>query len=204
MTVGLREQRKLRTRRALMESALRLFMAKGYESTTVAEIAAAAEVSPATFFNYFPGKEEVIFADRLAQAEALAQALGEHHAGETPAQALLRALHRMLDSPEWTMDPEAGDLVLARIRLIATVPALSARALLEVAELQTRWSADLTAAFPGELDAFEADVLTGAAIGAILAVGGRALRTGVPARPLPDLIRDAAAAALSPSRPQTA
>ncbi|MFC4014254.1 TetR/AcrR family transcriptional regulator [Nonomuraea purpurea] len=151
-----REQRKLRTRRALVESALRLFMAKGYESTTVAEIAAAAEVSPATFFNYFPGKEEVIFADRLAQAEALAQALGESRAGETPAQALLRALHRMLDSPEWTMDPEAGDLVLARIRLIATVPALSARA----------------------------------------------LRTGVPARPLPDLIRDAAAAALSPSRPE--
>ncbi|GAA0942554.1 TetR family transcriptional regulator [Nonomuraea longicatena] len=194
--MGLREQRKLRTRRTLMEVALRLFEERGYEATTVAEISAAAEVSPATFFNYFPSKEEVIFADRPVQSELPGRLLGERRPGETPAQALRRALHEALDLPWWTVDPEARDLVLARVRVIASVPALRARALLEVADLQQRWSTELVAVFEGRLDDFEADVLTGAAIGAILAVTGRALRDAAPDRSLAELVRQAVTAAL--------
>ncbi|WP_283136701.1 TetR family transcriptional regulator [Rhizohabitans arisaemae] len=201
--MGLREQRKLRTRRTLMEVALRLFEERGYEATTVAEISAAAEVSPATFFNYFPSKEDVIFADRLLQGEVPARFLGEPRPGETPAQALHRALYEALESPLWTIDPEARDLVLTRVRVIASVPALRARALLEVAELQERWSADLVAVFDGQLDDFEADVLTGAAIGALLAVAGRALRDETPDRSLTDLVRRSVAAALNAPAPTT-
>jgi AcrR family transcriptional regulator len=62
---GLRERKKAKTRAALQEHALRLFREQGYEATTVDEIAEAAEVSPSTFFRYFPTKEDVVLYDAL-------------------------------------------------------------------------------------------------------------------------------------------
>ena len=62
---GLRERKKAKTRAAIQEHALRLFRDQGYAETTVQEIAAAAEVSPATFFRYFPTKEDTVVFDRL-------------------------------------------------------------------------------------------------------------------------------------------
>jgi AcrR family transcriptional regulator len=59
-TMGLRERKKLATWRAIRSAALRLFDEQGYEATTVELIAAAANVSRATFFNYFAGKEAVV------------------------------------------------------------------------------------------------------------------------------------------------
>ena len=53
---GLRERKKQKTRESIQRTALRLFEKQGYEGTTIEQIAAAAEISPSTFFNYFPTK----------------------------------------------------------------------------------------------------------------------------------------------------
>ena len=64
LALGLRERKKLKTKEAIQREALRLFQEQGYDETTIEQIAAAAEISPSTFFNYFPTKEDVVLFDR--------------------------------------------------------------------------------------------------------------------------------------------
>ena len=73
--LGLRERKKLRTREAIARAALDLFAERGYQQTTVAEIAEAAEVSKGTLFAYFPSKEEIVFADTAPLRERLCHEL---------------------------------------------------------------------------------------------------------------------------------
>ena len=85
---GLRERKKERTRSLIAQEALRLFRAQGFDEVSVVEVAAAAEVSKATLFRYFPTKEDLVlhrFADHLGEAARVVRA---RPAGVTPTAAL--------------------------------------------------------------------------------------------------------------------
>ena len=117
----LRERKRLRTRAAIQEAALRLIAEQGYGATTCEQIAAAAEVSPATFFRYFPTKDDVVLTDDYDPL--LIQALGERPAEETPIQAVRNSLAEAL-GPIYAID---GPTIRARTQLIMSVPALRSR-----------------------------------------------------------------------------
>jgi AcrR family transcriptional regulator len=74
-TLGLRERKKERTAQAIEDAALRLFAAQGFNETTIAQIAQAADVAPRTFFAYYPSKESVLFGDFEPALESLAEHL---------------------------------------------------------------------------------------------------------------------------------
>jgi AcrR family transcriptional regulator len=94
-TVGLRERKKARTREALKDAAMVLFTRHGFEGTTVEEIAEACEVSPRTFFRYFPTKEDVLFADADARRGTLLAVLADRPADEPPFVALQAAMRAL-------------------------------------------------------------------------------------------------------------
>src|SRR5262245_66377598 len=93
--VGLRERKKARTREALQEAAMERFARQGFDGTTVEEIAEACEVSPRTFFRYFPTKEDVLFADADDRRGTLLGVLAERPAREPPVVALHAAMRAL-------------------------------------------------------------------------------------------------------------
>ncbi|MDG6110327.1 helix-turn-helix domain containing protein, partial [Dactylosporangium aurantiacum] len=93
--MGLREQKKQHTRTALVAAAERLFADKGYDKTTVADIAAAAGVSTRTFFSYFRAKEDVLFAGADQRLRAMTEAFGTVQA-DNPLTAVHRILEQIL------------------------------------------------------------------------------------------------------------
>jgi AcrR family transcriptional regulator len=118
---SLRERKKDRTRRTLQAEALRLFAAKGFQATTIEEIAAAAEVAPRTFFRYFPTKEAVVFwAEHQPALAGFVAARPDH---EPAFQALRRGLTDGLAS-FYDQDRER---LLERIKLSFRTPALQPR-----------------------------------------------------------------------------
>ena len=101
---GLRERKKARTRAALRQHALRLFREQGYQQTTVEQIAAAAEVSPSTFFRYFPTKEDLVLQDDM---DARLIAALEQQPAELGPVAAVRAATREV-SGTYTAAPATG------------------------------------------------------------------------------------------------
>ena len=124
---GLRERKKARTRASLREHALRLFREQGYQATTVEQIAAAAEVSPSTFFRYFPTKEDVVLRDDMDTR--MMAALERQPAGLGPITAARAAAREVFGSYS-----EADlELIQENMALTLSVPEVRARALDEFA-----------------------------------------------------------------------
>jgi AcrR family transcriptional regulator len=132
---GLRERKKQRTRWALVDAALDLFLAKGYEATTIDEIVAAVDVSQRTYFRYFAGKEEVALSFLTEYDDLFVAALAERPADEPDVAAMRAAIDVSLDAILASDEEHA-----ARFRklhgLIDGTPALVAGRLRRFAELE--------------------------------------------------------------------
>lgn len=120
-TASLRERKKVATRHQLMNVALELFAAQGFDHTTVEEIAGAAEVAPRTFFRYFPTKVDVLFADHPEELSHIREALATRSADEGVVDAVRRAVLEEIGKA--VADPSR---FLTRSRLVAAVPAAHA------------------------------------------------------------------------------
>lgn len=134
---GLRERKKQRTRDALVRAALELFTTKGYEQTTVDEIADAVEVSQRTFFRYFANKEEAAFAvQQLAESHFIA-AVRERPAQEGPFEALRNAVLGAWDTIGEAIEAIIPlDLHMRSYQLIESTPALLAAHLRRSTEVE--------------------------------------------------------------------
>lgn len=90
--LGKRERRKRETRAAIVAAAERLFDVRGYDSVTVAEVAAEAGVSVKTLFVHFRSKEDLVFADEERLLGRLLEMVAERAPGQTPLQAVTAAI----------------------------------------------------------------------------------------------------------------
>jgi AcrR family transcriptional regulator len=118
---GHRERKKQRTREQIVEAAFKLFAERGFQATTVAEIAAAADIAPRTFFAYFPSKEAVVFHD----FDGLFASLKETIEGRPEAETAIDALRRWLDD-SLPLHHDEGEEAEVRKRMCIDEPSLSA------------------------------------------------------------------------------
>jgi AcrR family transcriptional regulator len=113
-SVSLRERKKAKTRRLIREHAMRLFREQGYAKTTVDQIAEAAEVSPSTFFRYFPTKEDVVLADDMDPL--MLAALRAQPAHYSPLEAVRRAIRQVvaeLPEEDWATERQRHQLAIS-------------------------------------------------------------------------------------------
>jgi AcrR family transcriptional regulator len=178
---SLRERKKAKTRRTIQEQALRLFAERGYEATTVEQIADASEVSPSTFFRYFPTKEDVVLQDDYDPM--LEAALRNQPSDLAPLPAMRAAFRAAFTE----ISPEELDQVLYRTKLTLSVPALrvrTAEGMFSTLDMLARSIAERTGRDPGSL---AVRTLVGAVMGAMLpAIYTWVAQDG--ARPLPELL----------------
>ena len=163
---SLRERKKARTRASIREHALRLFRDQGYDVTTVEQIAAAAEVSPSTFFRYFPTKEDVVLRDDLD--DRMFEAFERQPPSMTPIAALRAAIREgiaTLTQAEWEEFREA-------LALGHAVPEVRARMMDELTRT-IEAAVDALAKRTGRpRDDLAVRVWAGAVFGVIMAVMG--------------------------------
>jgi AcrR family transcriptional regulator len=160
---GLRERKKQRTRDSIQRVAMRLFLEQGYEATTIEQIADAVEISPSTFFNYFPSKEEVVFADDF---EPLIARLFLDRPRDEPMSVALR--HAMMAVLPGVVDNDR-DLMLARGRLALQTPALKGRLWQDLERTQDLVRTLIAERTGRDPEDFELRVIAGALVGALYA-----------------------------------
>ena len=160
---GLRERKKARTRASIREHALRLFREQGYAATRVEQIAEAAEVSPATFYRYFPTKEDVVLQDDLdlLTLEALQ--------AQPPELSPLAAVRAAMVAAQAGFTPEERERFRQTTELTMAVPEIRARAMDEFARTIDVTAAVLARRTGRKPDDVAVRALSGAVFGVILA-----------------------------------
>ena len=128
-TPGLRQRKRAQTRERLTRAAMALFLERGFEATTLDDIAAAADISRRSFFHYFASKEDVVFAWQEASTAALVAAIAARPAAESMIEAAENAISVMVEQLE------PGE-AMAMAQLKRDNPALQARDQLKYEKLE--------------------------------------------------------------------
>ena len=163
--LGLRERKKHRTRELIADTARRLFVERGFEHVTVAEVARVAEVSEATVFNYFPTKEDLLYW----RLESFEQELLDTVRERAPGESFLAAFGRFVLQPRGLLaarDPEAIEFVAGLTRTITESPALLARE----RQVYDRYTTSLAALIAEETGAGPGEVEPWVAANALMGV----------------------------------
>jgi AcrR family transcriptional regulator len=182
---GLRERKKARTREAIIDAALDLFGRKGFEATTIEDIAAAADVSPRTFFRYFDSKVDLVMAHNEAHGDKIGPLMAARPASEGPLEALREVLQQML------LELLAEPSVVREFQVMMGSPMLRKMAREHFYEEE----AELVSAFAARLGTdggdLTANVMAGAAVSTIWAVIERWLAEGADVEHLMPMIDEA-------------
>ena len=169
MSAGLRERKKQQTREAIHRAAMRLFAERGFEATTIADIAAAADISPRTFFSYFASKEEAVFAKFEPMFADFDRTLRERPAGTTALDALREWIRGM--ASEFTGDIEAVKL---EARLRQESPAVAACDLRHMRQFERRLAEAVGEDLGEPADALRPRLVAAAAVAALQASSDKA------------------------------
>ena len=161
---GLRERKKIRTRQTIRREAFRLIQENGYAATTVEQIAEAAEVSPSTFFRYFPTKESVLLADDMDPV--ILNALDEQPPDLSPSQAIRRAYQAVMAN----QSEDEREFEDTRQRLMFSIPELKAAMYDEYYRTVTAFAEAVGRRIGRDASDFELRVFAGALTGAMMAV----------------------------------
>lgn len=161
--LGLRERKKIKTRRAIRREAFRLIEENGYAATTIEQIAEAADVSPSTFFRYFGSKEALLLADDLDPL--ILAAFKEQPPELSPSQAIRRAYETTMAG----LSQDQLEFENTRQRLIFSIPELKAAMYDEYHRTVTVMAEALGHRIGRPADDFEVRVFVGAMVGAMMA-----------------------------------
>jgi AcrR family transcriptional regulator len=172
--LGLRDRKKIQTREAIRREAMRLIEENGYANTTVEQIAEAAEVSPSTFFRYFPSKEMVLMANDLDNVTVKAL---EQQPADIPS---LQAFRRALEITMATLSEDEWRFERTRLKMVLSIPELKAAQFDEYRRTVAALSEADCRRTGREPDDFEVRVFVGALAGGLMAVLDHA--SGVPDR----------------------
>jgi len=141
-TGSLRERNRARTREDIETAALELMERQGYQATTVEDIARLAGVSSATFFRYFPAKEDVLFATERSAAERMIELV----ARRADRAQTLGALAAPVTAFAEEILSETGSRSHRLTRLVMTTPELAGRSM----RMRLRWENGLARQLAGE------------------------------------------------------
>jgi AcrR family transcriptional regulator len=159
---GMRARKRRQTRERITNAAMNLFLERGFDAVTVDEIAAAADVSARSFFDYFPAKEDVVSAWQDGFSVTLVAAVAARPAGEPLVRVVEDAVTSSVTAAAQQREYAIGDL-------ISNTPSLRAREHLKYSKLEQMLADALVQRVNGDADRFRARLL------AMIVVGGMRL-----------------------------